>query len=97
MAISDLDRDAAEGQLRKDTEAIPRAVEARFDPIRSRIVVGLENGLELTFPPGLAEGLEKATERQLAEIEISPSGLGLHWPRIDADLYVPALLSGRFG
>jgi hypothetical protein len=23
--------------------------------------------------------------------------LGLHWPRIDADVYVPALLEGFFG
>src|SRR5580658_2994541 len=26
-----------------------------------------------------------------------PSGLGLHWPQLDADLYVPALIEGAFG
>ena len=36
-------------------------------------------------------------EQNLAEIEISPAGLGLHWPRLDADVYVPALLQGVFG
>jgi len=30
-------------------------------------------------------------------IEITPTGLGLHWPRWDADLYLPALASGVFG
>ncbi len=33
----------------------------------------------------------------LAEIEISPSGFGIHFPRLDADLYLPALLQGVFG
>lgn len=33
----------------------------------------------------------------MAEIEISPAGLGLHWPRLDADVYVPALMQGVFG
>jgi len=39
------------------------------------------------------------TEQELkaADIEISPAGLGLHWRRLDADLYVPALLQGVFG
>jgi len=25
------------------------------------------------------------------------TGLGLHWPKLDADVYVPALLQGVFG
>jgi hypothetical protein len=49
------------------------------------------------FPPQLAEGLAGAAPADLGEIEISPAGLGLHWPRLDADLYVPALLQGVFG
>lgn len=32
-----------------------------------------------------------------AIIEISPGGLGLHFPMLDADLYLPALLEGIFG
>jgi hypothetical protein len=26
-----------------------------------------------------------------------PNELGLHWPQLDADLYVPALIEGAFG
>jgi hypothetical protein len=37
--------------------ASPRAVAARYDRRRSRIVLSLENGVELAFPPELAEGL----------------------------------------
>jgi hypothetical protein len=61
------------------------------------VVIGLDNGLELAFPPNLAQGLENATPAALAKIEISPLGTGLHWPELDADLYVPGLLAGMFG
>jgi hypothetical protein len=30
-------------------------------------------------------------------IEITPSGLGIHFPKLDADLYLPALLEGFLG
>lgn len=73
------------------------AVAARYDRRRARIVVSLDTGVEVTFPPKLAEGLAGATAANLAKIEISPSGLGLHWPRLDVDLHVPDLLAGVFG
>ena len=43
-----------------------------------------------------AQDVETAPE-SLSEIEISPADLGLHWPRLDADLNVPALLQGVLG
>ena len=36
-------------------------------------------------------------ELDLAEIEISPAGLDLHWPKLDADVHVPALLQDVLG
>lgn len=36
-------------------------------------------------------------QRYLAGAQISPSGLGVHFPRLDADLYIPALLEGFLG
>jgi len=53
--------------------------------------------LELAFSPRDAQGLEEATAAQLNPIEISPSGFGLHFPKIDADLYLPAILNGVLG
>ncbi len=73
------------------------AVAARYDRRRARVVISLNTGVEVTFPPELAEGLTDATPTDLAKIEITPSGLGLHWPKLDADLYVPGLLAGAFG
>jgi hypothetical protein len=77
--------------------SVPRAVSARYDRSSGRVVIGLSNGLEVGFLPENAQGLENASPRQLQEIEVSPSGLGLHFRKVDADLYVPALLEGVLG
>ena len=97
MPINDSDRLAAETTLQTELKGLPKAIHARYDRRVSRVIVGLDNGLELAFPPRLAQGLEHATPADLAIIEISPLGDGLHWPAIDADLYVPGLLQGVFG
>jgi hypothetical protein len=73
------------------------AVAARYDRGEARVVVTLNTDVEINFPAQLAEGLHNASPDDLAEIEISPSGLGLHWPKLDADLYVPGLLAGQLG
>ncbi len=75
----------------------PRAVSARFDRASGRIVIGLNSKLELSFSPRHAQGLENARPSQLEHIEITPSGFGIHFPRLDADLYLPALLEGLLG
>jgi hypothetical protein len=97
VEISDDTIRRAEQRMRQRLAATPRAVAARYDRRVSRVVVTLSNGLELAFPPHLAEGLADAKPADLAVIEITPAGLGLHWPRLDADLYLPALLEGLFG
>jgi hypothetical protein len=96
MADRDMFGEAtARGARRR--KAGPVAVAARYDKRRGRIVVSLSSGIELAFPPHVAEGLAGAAPGALERIEVSPSGLGLHWPKLDADLYLPALLEGAFG
>jgi hypothetical protein len=75
----------------------PTALAARYDRRMGRIVIDLSSGLSVAFKPHDAQGLEQAKPEQLAKIEISPSGLGLHFPELDADLYLPALLEGFLG
>ena len=95
--ITDEMRMAAEDRMSRTMRRSPRAVRARYDRWRSRIVIGLESGLDLVLPKRLVEALANASDADLTEIEISPTGLGLHWPRLDADLYVPGLLEGSLG
>ena len=75
----------------------PRAVSARYDPKTGRIVIHLSSKLIVSFAPGDAQGLENARPSQLHAIEVSPSGFGLHFPALDADLYIPGLLEGFLG
>jgi len=69
----------------------------RYDAALRRIVITLRHGLELAIPVHLLQGLADAPPASLDRIEISPEGTGLHWPDLDADLYVPALIQGLFG
>ena len=97
MGLTDIDVRRAEKRMQARRKGQPRATSARFDRRGARIVVGLSNGLDVGVPVNLAQGLAGAKATDLADIEISPTGLGLHWPRLDADLYLPALMEGMFG
>ena len=61
------------------------------------MIVRLTTGVEIGFAPESAQGLEQASAADLDTIEITPAGLGLHFPKLDADIYVPALLEGVWG
>ena len=90
-----LDAANRRGAARK--AAFPAVVSVHYDRRVARIVVALASGLELAFSPKHAQGLEHARPADLADIQITPSGLGIHFPRLDADLYLPALLEGFLG
>lgn len=97
MAITSTAFAAANARGRSRLRATPHAVAASYDPARGLVVVQLSTGLELAFPPQQAQGLETAAAEDLAAIEIDPPGFGLHFPRLDVDLYLPALLEGLLG
>jgi len=88
---------AANARARSRRAAGPTAMTARYDRRLGRVVVRLSTGVDVAFAPHDVQGLEKAKPADLSVIEISPSGLGLHFPRLDADLYLPALLEGFLG
>ena len=75
----------------------PIATAVRYDRRIGRIVIDLSSGLEVAFRANDAQGLEHAKPSELSKIEISPSGLGIHFPLLDADIYLPALLEGFLG
>lgn len=73
------------------------AVRADYDSRQNRLVVDLNTGVTIMVPVALIEELSDADANDLTEIEISPAGTALHWPRIDADVYVPSLVQGIYG
>ena len=74
-----------------------RASEARYDRATGRVVVDLTNGCAYAFPAQLVEDLNGAGDDDLAKVEVDGLGFNLHWPTLEADLYVPALVSSIFG
>ncbi|GAN77696.1 DUF2442 domain-containing protein [Acidisphaera rubrifaciens] len=95
LTDAQIDAAAERGRLARLTE--PRAASARYDREAGRVIVELTNGCVFAFPPQLAQGLEDATDDQLAAVEILGAGYGLYWEALDADLSVPGLLAGLFG
>lgn len=77
--------------------AIPRAVSVHYDRKSGHLVIHLSSKLIVSLSPRDAQGLENAEPSQLEEVEISPSGFGIHFPKLDADLYLPSLLEGFLG
>lgn len=85
----------ARGQSLLDTEL--RAVSAQYDTKTGRVSIEMVNGCTYVFPASLVQDLSAASPDDLAEIEVDGMGLNLHWPKLDADLYVLALVAGVFG
>lgn len=97
MDITDAVFDAANKRADAKKAAFPTVTAVRYDRRVARVVISLASGLELAFSPKHAQGLENAHPADLMDAEITPSGLGIHFPRLDADLYLPALLEGFLG
>ncbi|HEX8614716.1 MAG TPA: DUF2442 domain-containing protein [Telluria sp.] len=97
MDISDSTFDAANRRAAAKKAAFPAAVAVRYDRRISRIVITLASGLQIAFAPRDVQGFENAHPADLVDGQISPSGLGVHFPKLDADLYIPALLEGLLG
>jgi Protein of unknown function (DUF2442) len=83
------------GEVLDETES--RAVKAWYELTSARVFIEIKNGVVMGFPYQLLEGLESATSEQLVEVEVTPSGYGLHWESLDVDLGVPQLVAGIFG
>lgn len=95
--LDELSIEKANQRMQETQQRGPVAVAAHYDRRLKRVFVTLQSGLALAFRPVDVEGLERATVDQLTTIEVSPSGLGLYFPALDADVYLPALVAGAFG
>jgi len=89
--------EAAEREGALQRALLPAAVAVRYDGATDRVLVVLDTGVELAFAPWLVQGLGGAEAGDLVEAEISPSGHGVHFPRLNADVFLPGLLEGVMG
>ena len=101
MSVADTDfereyriaTDRGEEELR----TMPLAKKVRYDRKAKRVVLDLNNGCSLTVPPRLLQGLESASDDELAHIVIFGPGTAIEWPKLDMQYSVEGLLQGRFG
>jgi hypothetical protein len=75
----------------------PTALTAHYEPKIAQIIITLNTGLQFLLDPAKTEGLQNASRAALSRIEIVGPGLGLYFPKLDVDIYVPGLLQGHFG
>ncbi len=60
-----------------------------------RLFVDLEDGRTISVPLEWYPRLRKGTPEQRANWQTVGAGWGLHWPDLDEDINVPALLQGK--
>jgi hypothetical protein len=95
--LTDAAIDAAIARGKASREVEPRASSVHYDRKHRSIIVKFTNGCLFSFPAHLAQGLDKATDEQLASVEILGKGSGLHWETLDTDLSIPGLVNNVFG
>jgi hypothetical protein len=97
MAITEEAFVAATRRATARVNQTPGAIKTYFDHETARVVIELNTGLILTFRPQDVEGLAGALPQALEVIEVSPSGLGIYFPELEVDFYLPSLLEGFLG
>jgi hypothetical protein len=89
--------DSAIARAREFEAQDPRVIRARYETEEDLVSLDFADGLRVSIPRKLLQGLDRATPSQLSKIEIVGNGTGLHWPLLDIDHYVFGLLEHRFG
>ena len=97
VAVSDEQIDAARARARQFQVDDRRAVRVVYEKKTELVTLHLDDGVRISIPRGLLEGLQDASPAQLAKVEILGRGTGIHWPLLDVDHYVPGLLNHIFG
>lgn len=97
MAITDRQMRTARARAQELKSHVPRATGAAYNPDTGLVCIRLSNGVVIGLPAAQTQGLEAASTKNLSVIRVSPSGYGIHFPKLDVDLYLPALMEGIFG
>lgn len=72
----------------KESESL--AVSVRFE--KDKMHVRLRDGREISVPLGWFPRLKEATAKQRRTWRLVGNGVGIHWPELDEDISVSALL-----
>jgi hypothetical protein len=88
---------AANAAGRSLLKQYPTALRAHYEPKIGQVIITLNTGLQFLLDPAKTQGLQDASRAELKEIEIVGPGLGVYFPKLDVDIYIPGLLEGHLG
>ncbi len=75
----------------------PVATNVFYNNYTRKVVVILEDGVELNVPVHLIQGLGKATTEQLSAVKIIGKGIAIRWDTLNVDLGTISLLKRIYG
>ena len=75
----------------------PIATNVFYNNYTRKVVVILEDGVELNIPAHLIQGLGKASSEQLTEVKIIGKGIAIRWDALNVDLGMNSLLHRIYG
>lgn len=78
-------------------KAHPTVLRAHYEPKIRQVIITLNTGLQFLIDPSATQGLQRARRPELQQIEITGPGFGIYFPKLDVDVYIPALLEGQLG
>lgn len=92
MAISEQAIEEALKRGQKLAKVEHKAIGARLDSARGRLVIEFDNGVEMSTPISLLlPQLAETDKQKLADVRIEGGGYDLYWPELDEGLYIPDL------
>lgn len=96
IQLEDSDLATANQAGARERAATPIPQAARYDSETGRLIVEFTNGAALLIPARALQGLEDASDGELAEVELLGE-TGLHWESRDIDFTILGLMQGIFG
>jgi hypothetical protein len=92
MEISEEAFQVANARGEETQRAYPSAIKVAVSKTGNSLSISFDSGDTLEIPVAAVPGFAGVHAAQLRNVTISPNGLGIFFPDIDVDLYVPALL-----
>lgn len=97
MSITTADIERIRARSRQREEKEHRASAVHYDETQRRLHIETFKGAVFSVDADMLQGVAGASDAQVSNIEILPSGEALHWPDLDASLLVHGICTGVYG
>jgi hypothetical protein len=94
---SEIDKAIEAGKQHQRKELLVESVEYDPTPGHDYLTLRLNNGHRHLIPREDLQGMGEASLEAIRDVRVIGGGTALHWPLLDLDFYVPALLKNKYG